>query len=64
MSVNTSFKNFVPTRQVCKVDLVRIARALGLQASEKETSRQLVERCVHAAEQLFRDFQLSQTRPR
>lgn len=55
MSVNTSFKNYIPTRQVCKVDLVRIARALGLIASEKETSRALIERCVKRADELRRE---------
>lgn len=62
MSTNTSFKNYVPTRQVCKIDLVRIARALGLEASEKETSRQLVERCVEAATMLRDGLTLIQRR--
>lgn len=62
--VNTSLKNYVPTRQVCKPDLIRIARALGLEASEKETSRVLVERCVYEAERLRRDLELSQRRPK
>jgi hypothetical protein len=48
-------------RQVSKPDLVRIARALGLAASMKETSRSLVNRCIEAAQQLRRDVELSQT---
>lgn len=64
VSTNTSLKNYVPTRQVSKPDLVRLARALGLIANEKEESRTLVERCVNAAERLHRDLELSQRRPR
>ncbi len=62
MSTNTSLKNYQPTRQVCKPDLIRIARALGLKASEKERTRALVERCVEEAQQLRRDFELTQRR--
>jgi hypothetical protein len=51
-------------RQASKVDLLRIARALGLQASERETSNALVERCVEAAMRLRRDLELAARRPK
>jgi len=64
MSTNTSLKNYQPTRQVCKPDLLRIARALGLAASEKEQTRPLVNRCIEAAQQLRRDLELATRRPK
>jgi hypothetical protein len=62
VSTNTSLKNYQPTRQVCKPDLLRIARALGLNASEKERTRALVNRCIEAAQLLRRDLELASRR--
>lgn len=64
MSTNTNLNNYRPTRQVCKPDLIRIARALGLDASEKERTRDLVNRCIEAAQLLRRDVNLLAARRR